>query len=188
MKLNTIKRFIKKLPCITPKNQLGLTLLEILVVVALFSILMGISFVSYRTVTKGIKLKTLRQVAELFPNALGNCIASSGWEVTRPDGTTAEPCTDNDSATALKKIDYTCPEKAKCTFYHNDTDEYVCLNVHNKKIRGKGYEIHVIVNKNNRNDYKVLCSGKNANIASTTTLDDSICQIPSTGSYSDCEW
>ena len=186
MKLNTIKKFIKNFPVlnhsIKSQNQVGFTLLEVLIVIALLSILVSISFVGYRTVTKATELKNLKQLSELFPNALGNCIASSGWEVTRLDGTTIKPCT------TIQKIDYVCPEKATCTFHNNDTDKYVCLNI-KKKIRGNQYEIHVIVNRNNRNDYKTLCSDKDTSVTSLEGISDSICKgSGTTSTYSGCDW
>ena len=169
------------------KNNIGYTLLEILVAISLLAILVSISFVSYRSVTKNIALKNLKQVSELFPTTFNNCITSSGWEIVRPDKSVIFPCSDSDSSTALKKIDYTCPEGSTCVFHSNNTDEYVCLNVQ-KKVRGNNYEIQVIVNRNNKNDYKILCSGKTASVAAPEGLNDNICKDATTSSYSPCDW
>ena len=189
MQLNTLKKFIKRLPCIKKiENQGGFTLLEILTVVGLFAILVSISFVSYRSVTKGMKFKTLKQSSELFSTALNNCITSSGWEVKRPKGTTVHPCKDSDSAKALEKLDYTCPEDSKCTFHSNDTDGYVCLNVQKKTgARGNKYQLQVIVNREKPKNYKVFCSDKDTN-ATVENITDSICTDPSTSKYSGCDW
>lgn len=190
MKLNAIKKFIKRLPCIKKiENQGGFTLLEILTVVGLFAILVSISFVSYRSVTKGMKFKALKQASELFPTAFNNCITSSGWEVKRPKGTTVHPCKDSDSAKALEKLDYTCPEDSKCTFHSNDTTGYVCLNVQKKtSAKGNKYEIHVIVNREKPKNYRILCSDKDTNLTSVENISDVNCNDPGISQYSACDW
>ena len=191
MKLNTTKKFIKRLPCIKKiENQGGFTLLEILTVVGLFAILVSISVVSYRSVTKGMKFKTLKQSSELFPTAFNNCITSSGWKVKRPKITTpVYPCKGSNSATTIEKIDYICPEDSTCTVHYAGTDdEYICLNVQKKtSARGNKYEIQVIVNRKNPKNYKILCSDKDTN-ATVEGISDSICTDPSTSKYSGCDW
>lgn len=190
MNLSIIKTVYKKMSFVKQENkQTGFTLLEILIAIGLFTILISISFVSYRVITKDLALKTLKQVSALFPITLNNCITSSGWKVTRPDGTDVYPCTDTNSAEAFSKISYTCPEDTSpadntCNFLNNDTDGYVCLNAQ-KKIRGKTYEIHVIVNRNNRNDYKILCA---ENVTTPESLSTSICTGSTSSSYSECDW
>ena len=201
MNLNTIKKFIKKILFIKPVNtQNGLTLLEMLIVIGLFAILISISFVTYRAVTKNVAIKTFKQVSELFPIALTTCIASSGWKVTTPAGVPVYPCTDltspPDSAAALSKLGYTCPAGTSpsdntCNFWSNTTTGYVCLNVQ-KKIKGKTYEIHVIVNRNNRNDYTIFCSDEDGDVTSPQGIDGSICTDPASSSSSygpnPCDW
>ena len=190
MNLIIIKKFVKKMFLIKPENtQTGFTLLEMLIAISLFAILISISFVNYRAITKKLTLKNLKQVSVLFPTRLNTCITSSSWKVTRPDGTNIYPCTDTDSAEAFSKIGYTCPEDTSpadstCNFLNNDTDGYVCLNVQ-KKIRGKTYEIHIIVNRDNRNDYKILCA---EDVTTPENLSTSICNDSTGSSYSECDW
>ena len=201
MKLNTIKKFIKKTLFIKPVNtQNGLTILEMLIVIGLFAILTSISVVAYRTVTKNVAIKTFKQVSELFPIALSTCIASSGWKITTPTKTVVFPCTDltspPNSAKAFSKLGYSCPADTSpddntCNFWSNTTDGYVCLNAQ-KKIKGKTYEIHVIVNRNNRNDYTIFCSDEDGDVTTPEGLSDTICTDPSSPSfsstYSECDW
>ena len=63
-----MKDFIKKHFFTKIKNQIGFSLLEILVAIGLFAILVSISFVSYRAVTKGMELKTLLRVSRIVPD------------------------------------------------------------------------------------------------------------------------
>ena len=108
-------------------------------VIGILAILISISFVTYRSVTKSVAIKTFKQVSELFPVALNTCIASSGWKVTTPAGVDVFPCTDltlltPDSAAAFNKLGYTCPAGTSpsditCNFWSNTTTGYVCLNV-----------------------------------------------------------
>lgn len=182
MKINDIKKYIKKISLIKvrPKGQTGLTLIEILIVVGLLGILVSVSFVSYRSITKNVALQNFKQLAELFPIALTTCIASSGWEITRPDGTFVKPCD------SLDKLDYTCPSPGTtCSFWSNDTKEYVCLNML-QRIKGKEYEIHVIVNRNDRNNYKILCKELNPP-GSSEGLSNDICQESTSSSYGICD-
>lgn len=193
MKSNATKKFIKKILFTTTKNtQTGFTLLETLIAIGLLAVLMSISFITYRSISKNVAIKTLKQVSELFPIALTTCISSSGWKVTTPLGTDLYPCTDTDSAKAFDKIGYICPANTSpddntCQFVNNDTDGYVCLNIL-KTIKGKQYEIHMIINRNNSSDYKILCSDKDGNVTTPEGASNTICTAPSSSSYPECDW
>ena len=193
MNPGTIKTSIEKkyFPVTSWKTQAGFSLLEVMFVVSLIVILGSIVVVNYKPHIDAVKLKQLKEISELFPKMLQVCVtASGGWEITRPDETTVQPCD------TLEKIDFICPPSSKsaifeCTLYENSADGYICLDLRKKDKKDRKYQVYTIAEKSNVNNYKVLC---NKEVASYTSLDDNICNIPSSADITpaveedDCEW
>lgn len=169
----------------------GFSLVEMLIVISLLSILFGIAFVGYSAYIKNVTLKNMRKIAEAFPNVVNTCVTSSGWKVTLPDGTTTvNPCDD------LTKLDFVCPISAdgcpnsgwtnKCCDLWVDpgNHSYICLDVR-VEMSGKKYQLHVVVNRGDTNDYKISCAEEVPNYTDLNTTAD--CN-PSNAALTDCEW
>ena len=110
-------------------------------------------------------------------------MASSGWEVKHPSGTTLYPCS------TKEKIGYVCPSDAdECevvkyptnlnTDVANAATEYICLDL-GQKVRGKNYQVYIIVNKENTAKNKLVCKefGTGAHI----DLPPANCELNSLG-------
>ena len=173
------------------ETRKGFSLIEMLIVISLLSILFGIAFVSYSAYIKNATLSNMRKIAEAFPNVVNTCVTSSGWEVTRPDGTLVHPCN------TLERLDFVCPIAKKdcpnsgwpttcCNLWvdPSHTHSYICLDVRSE-LKGKKHQLHVVVHRGDTNNYKVSCaeiSGTYTDLNTTADCD------PGNTALTDCDW
>ena len=157
----------------------GYTLLETLITIGLVAILSGIAVITYRSFTNATKLRHLIDTSNIFITSLNNCITSSQWKITMPDGTTKFPCkcistgdnkdtdcNDTDDATdnnIFDGIGFSCPyelEEKGCRYVDNSANNYVCLELR-KSINGQKRTVHTIVDIQNRHKYWIVCKDVN---------------------------
>ena len=113
--------------------------MELLVTVALMSILTGVAVVSVKRQDISQAKKDLKRSSMLFETKVANCVSSSGgWTVTKPDGTTFEPCYDTVQADNFTKLNYNCPAKATCKLHKNNLA--FCLSIE-RTISNKKYQV-----------------------------------------------
>ena len=128
-------------------NKKGFTLLEILVTLALASLVVSLSVVSTRKATKNTNLRELKKTAKVFAGQVRNCVfVSGGWKLCRKDSCSdteyikaCDPCyketsCDGSNATKAKetlqsRLNFKCPAKTECRFYTHTTGDatYFCL-------------------------------------------------------------
>lgn len=120
----------------------GLSLVELITALGIFTVLSSVSFVTFRKQTLKAELVNFVDTAKSVQTSFKSCIASSGWKVTRPDGTTVYPCS------ALEKIGW---KKAPSSIdgmgsQPDSTSEsaatYFCTDFH-LEAQGKKYQIQV---------------------------------------------
>ena len=155
----------------------GYTLMEILIVIGLISILAGISVVSYRSTINTVTLRQFRDQASLFLTSFESCMASSSWEVDHPSAGMTYPCSTKD------KMGYVCPPDAsKCNDIkdsaNDSTVDHICLDL-GQKIKGKNYQVYIIVNIENTAKNKLVC--KEFGTGAHADLLPANCKLDSSG-------
>lgn len=158
--------------------------MEILVAIGLVAIIAGIAVVSYRPTVNTVTLRTLKDKASLFLTNFESCVASSGWKIDHPSGTTMYPCSNKG------KVGYICPQDAgnRCEVVKGPTDgdtdainaaaDHICLDL-GQKVRGKNYQVYIIINIDNTAKNKLVC--KEAGTSSHSNLTSANCKLNSSG-------
>ena len=181
-------------------KKVGFSITEILVTIAVLTILAGVGADSYRSyILKTTKTK-LNNSAKKFAFAVRSCIKEhGGWEVKRfskstescPAGESepcqkAYPCKAVKGADSLeelknkliKKLDYTCPVGAVCKAHmHSNTTgadgfKYYCLSLE-QAVSGQKLQVLVKVPYHAPSkDQKIWCN----NVSSYVELKDETCK------------
>ena len=187
-------------------NKKGFSLLEILVTLALASLVVGLSVVSTRKATKNTNLSELKKSAKVFAGQFRNCVfVSGGWKLCNHSSGTCDdddtdttnnsiqacdPCTgetscDGSNATTAKdklkeKLNFKCPSDTECRFYTHTNDQHFCLDMR-KVLHGNNYQMFVNIDTENTDNYQIYCKIENKKfvaVTSYTNLSDTDCKIP----------
>ncbi len=180
----------------------GYTLIEILITLAMISVLSGIAYVSYQGYTLSVAKKDLKLNGKLFVDSVSGCVSVNGdWEITfltpagLPGTNKEKPCDTHDSNPEKEKgklqsmLDFTCPPGATCFTHTNGTTHYTCLEIR-KEVSGKKLQIVSRVNGEKPSEHQILCGEVSAYIS----LSDSTCQkngdanLIAGGLKDDCDW
>ena len=146
------------------RSQFGFSLIEILISLAIMTILAGISTVSYRGYKLNITKKMLKQSGDLFASAVQTCIFNvGGWEYTPATGSPTTPCYATSPTELQSKLNFTCPVDATCRAWSNlnpsqplDKYKYYCLSIE-KEVSGKKLQVFTRVAWHKPSVYEVLC-------------------------------
>lgn len=128
--------------CLNSKQ--GYTLIELLTVLALISILTGVTVFTYKKTDITQTKKSLLRLARMFETKAASCVSSSGWQIDRKkaDGTTETilPCN------TKEKIGFDCKSPQCPALVVNDNA--LCLSIQ-KEISGNKYQIITRLTKTN---------------------------------------
>ena len=144
------------------RTNRGLSLVELITALGIFTILSSVSFVTFRKQTLKAELMNFVDTAKTVQTSFKNCLASSSWKVTPPGGTAVYPCS------TLKKIGWkdepigidemkSVPNKnSDANTLENAT--YFCASF-GMEAQGDKYQIHVYIHTDDL-EVQVRCDKK----------------------------